>query len=549
MLHLLQFTCFDSASSVQYDYASASATFTAQPLALQSDICRYLDGRFAVPTLTLGRTVFVASSIAFSATSPLVLRLECPTALCTAACALPLDADSCRACQQGRQWSCQEAALASIASIQFDFHAEQVQMVFSPGIYLVQSLDARSCLLGYTIHYFPEKIVFTGVPFLCQLQLSDAVRALMARKQCKPPIGSVPQDCPWVQLVVNGEVLNVAPYYEADLLGLTVVEVDCAHVLPAFQPKCEEVLGVANSNLESTVHFQLAVAAERNIGKTAAVDMPVASAIYFTGEALVEELEGDADCYQVISLSAFQDHVSVTFAANAGAVNCQQHVYDRALLQIQGVTTQFYKLSNEVPSLPEQDGSVILNTTNAENATEFGGNLTIALDGRRSAQYLYIQYIQNDIVTLEEYYKINNALTTYRNITLFVFDTQICISAQPLPWVVQITHDSMIMIHIGNYEFAWQQQLSNRDEQYCNSITKQESGAISNLLKQQDTISYVNIEQEYLPIFIINDARLTSIFWKQLVVMFIGQSSFAVLIFLIAHMRARNHSQPGQQTQ
>ncbi|KAH0571847.1 hypothetical protein SS50377_26043 [Spironucleus salmonicida] len=147
MLHLLQFTCF----------ASASTAFTAQPLALQSDICRYLERRFSSPTLTLGRTVFVASSIAFSATSPLVLRLECPPPS-----ALPLGADSCRACQQGRQRSCQEAALASIASIQFDFHAEQVQMAFSPGIYLVQSLDARSCLLGYTIRYFPEKIVFTG---------------------------------------------------------------------------------------------------------------------------------------------------------------------------------------------------------------------------------------------------------------------------------------------------------------------------------------------------------------------------------------------------
>eukprot|EP00702_Spironucleus_salmonicida_P001042 EST42333.1 Hypothetical protein SS50377_18122 [Spironucleus salmonicida] len=230
----------------------------------------------------------------------------------------------------------------------------------------------------------------------------------MARRKCKPPIWSVPQDCPWVQLVVNGEVLNVAPYYEADLLGLTVVEVDCANVLPAFQPKCEEVLGVANSNLESTVHFQLAVAVERNIGKTAAVDMQVASATYLTGEALIEELEGDADCYSVISLSAVQGHVNVTFAANAGTVNCQQHVYDRALLQIQGVTTQFYKLVSEVPSLPEWNGSVILNTANADNATEFGRHLTIALDGRRSAQYLYIQYIQNDIVTLEEYSKISD---------------------------------------------------------------------------------------------------------------------------------------------
>eukprot|EP00702_Spironucleus_salmonicida_P001048 EST42339.1 Hypothetical protein SS50377_18128 [Spironucleus salmonicida] len=265
----------------------------------------------------------------------------------------------------------------------------------------------------------------------------------MARRKCKPPIGSVPQDCPWVQLVVNGEVLNVA-----------------------------------NSNLESAVHFQLAVAVERNTGKTAAVDMPVASATYLTGEALVEELEGDADCYSVISLSAFQDHVNVTFAANAGAVNCQQHVYDRALLQIQGVTTQFYKLVSEVPSLPEWNGSVILNTANAENATEFGGNLTIAMDGRRSAQYLYIQYTREDTTLLEEDSKISDTGDVPQPNPNFVRPFHF--HSGPADPLGGPKPDHLCDNDRGvPYQFVWEQRPSDVGGQYCYEITNVKSNELA----------------------------------------------------------------------
>ncbi|KAH0571789.1 hypothetical protein SS50377_25985 [Spironucleus salmonicida] len=536
MLIFLQFTCYEYSSTVQYEYISASVLFIADPLIQKIAICTYLHGSFAIPMVSLGNVIFTAPQITFSSNQSIELRLECPIAFCIDECKSPIDVSKCKACKENRQLACKDAALASIAKVNFNFHDKQIEMIFSPSSYQVVAYNANSCLLRYTVQYYSDKIIYHGVPFLCELQISDTVKALMVAKKCKYPIKNVPQDCPWVQLVVNNQILNIKPYYDLNLLGLNEIEIDCGSINPQSKDKCYELVELANSKVHSNVSFQLAVVVDRNLGNISDIDMKTTSVFYYKGIAQTIDLISQSDCFSSISSRVFQDHINLSLKVNTSAIHCQQGDYDRVNVEISGKTKEFYMIQNTIKHLQHVDENIIISVKNSRNSTEFNGNLSIVLNGQRSEQFLNVQSITDDNIVYMQEYIINNTSETFRNVTVTLFDRKICVTTQPVPWVQREFNNVNFLLHVGQYQFQWQQQLLQIAALYCYEITDVQSDVIVSTLNQPQTVLYFNIDRESLPIFQVINAKIPDIYWKQLVILLMGMTGFSVVVILRSYV-------------
>ncbi|KAH0571812.1 hypothetical protein SS50377_26008 [Spironucleus salmonicida] len=533
MLIVLHFSCFDQFASVEYNYISASVLFVGNPQHTKSELCTYLEGKLAIPIVTLGSVKFVSPQITFSSNEPLTVRLECPLPLCGTACKQPMDETKCKTCQNDRQKACKDASLATIAEISFDFHIDDIQMTFAPSIYQVVANDATSCFQDYTLQYSPKKLVFTGIPLLCILQFSDSTKTLMASKTCKEPVRGIPQDCPWIQLLVNGEAISVTAYYTLNMLQMGQIEVECDKVLVSDLQKCENFMQVINSNQESFVEFQLAVAVERNIGTTKQMDMPIGTAAYYKGFAGIDEVLTEVDCFIDVTVKMFQDHLNVSLVRNTMPKACKTVMFDRVNLEIYGSTDEYFLLQNSGVVLPEGDGSVIMSANTARNATEYNGNISIALRGQRSSLRLILQYVKDNKVALSQEFKVSDKQETYRNTTLTIFDTQVCMVTTKLPWAEKKSGDAQFLLHIGTYEIQWQQQLQATQDPYCQVISQGDSLLIQNILNNQKMDILFVIDGEALPVYKIESATLPKIFWKQLLIILFGIFGFLFLIAVI----------------
>eukprot|EP00702_Spironucleus_salmonicida_P001035 EST42326.1 Hypothetical protein SS50377_18113 [Spironucleus salmonicida] len=533
MMIVLQFSCFNSSSSVEYNYISASVIFTAYPQQIKSEICQYLEGKIAIPTLAFGKITFVASQIVFSSDERLVLHLECPAAPCIEECKPPIDIPKCQSCKNARQAACKEAATASISQITFDFHTERMLMQFTPSIYQILSFDSGNCYAQYTLLYSQEKLVFSGVPFLCILELSDKVKGLMASKTCKDPIDGIPQDCPWVQLLLNGDAISIQPYYEVNLLGMGQIDVECDKVLASDQLKCRNFMKVINSNQESFVEFQLAVAVERNIGKMKTIDMPINTAIYYKGSAQIEEVLTVLDCFKDVTVLMYEDHIEIQLVLNQAPIQCPKKDFDRVEIEIYGSTDGYYTLQNSNIIIDEKTSKIFMNSSNAGNQTEYENNLTIALRGQRKNQQMILLFIQDNQIMLQQEFKVNDNQESYRNAILIVLDEQICIQATQLAWSPAKSGTIILQIQVEFYNLVWQQQIQQSREPYCYKLNHNDANNIYHLISQESNDITITIDNESIPMSRYVSYLTPRILWKQGLIIFLGNLMFTILICII----------------
>ncbi|KAH0571672.1 hypothetical protein SS50377_25862 [Spironucleus salmonicida] len=535
MLILLQFSCFEDDSQVIYNPITAQVTFTAKYITTETQLCSFLLQKTATPQIKLGPISFIGNPMIFTSEDNIFLVLDCPTPICATECSTSFDSKTCRDCKVQRTKLCAPASEATVAQIEYIFNEENIQMEFAAGKFLVSASIRGGCFQNYKVLYTQNQLIFSGTPFLCPIELTAEAIAAQAANNCKKPIGITPVDCPWIQVVINDQVISVDAYKKEDLLSMGSFKMDCDVIDSSYQKLCQQLMKEVNQLNDVTIQIQLAVAIKRNIGTTPKIDMPLMESYLITGNVNEITAKDSSDCFQDIQIDAFE-HVSILHLKwNNSPKNCPDEKYDQVIVEISGFTSDFYQYNNILPSITSEIESFEIACTNAVNQTECIGNYSIALNDYRVNQVLQLIYLKDEQIVSTNKFSVSLDQEQFRNATIVIFEESICVHIDHVPWAKVISGDLDLQLIMNDQNIKWRQLYKSDKTPYCSAISRLTSSKISfDCLSSQGQL-FVNGNE--MPVEKCQNAQPPALFWKQVLILGIGFSGFCALVVLIFFTR------------